>query len=130
MFKLNFESNRIEIFYRKSKDYFIDRPINYLIVYECNYRYRYYSDGRIGCVGEYSTDKFKENYTIFLKKIYSNVINYIKIDNTLTFHSLKKEFTFWKRYLTFKKYQKSLMFFEEFGLFKSLIDKIAWYASG
>jgi hypothetical protein len=130
MFKINFESNHIEIFYRKSKDYFINRPINCLFVCQYNYHYTYYSDGRIGYTGEYTTNKFKENHVIFLKKIYSNVINYIKIDNTLTFHSLKKEFTFWKRYLTFKKYQKSLMFFEEFGLFKSLIDKIAWYASG
>ena len=41
-------------------------------------------------------------------------------------HSLKKEFNFWKRYSSFKKYQKSILFFEEY-LPKSIINKIAWY---
>ena len=124
--KIDFNSSRIDIFYRNSKDYILDRPINFLIVHENfsffrDHYYISYTDGRI-----IKNILFGRIEFMILKKIYSNVINYILTDNQLTFHSLKKEFNFWKRYSSFKKYQKSILFFEEY-LPKSIINKIAWY---
>jgi hypothetical protein len=132
--KIDFKSSRIEIFYQKSNDYVLDRPINYFFCIHENFRnnidhyYISFTDGRI--IKNYEIDEiqFKFNFNSLLKKIYSNDINYILTDNKLTFHSLKKEFNFWKRYSSFKKYQKSLLFFEDqFKLPKSIINKIAWY---
>ena len=129
--KIDFNSSCIQIFYQKSKDYVLNRPIHCLIVHEIfrwniDHYYISYTDGRIlkNCQFEEIEIKFKL-YSL-LKKIYSNVINYILTNNELTFHSLKKEFNFWKRYSSFKKYQKSILFFEEY-LPKSIINKIAWY---
>ena len=126
--KIDLESSRIDIFYRNSKDYILDRPINFLIAYgsfnfNIGHYYISYTDGRI--IKNYQLHEIE---IMMLKKIYSNNINYILTENQLTFHSLKKEFNFWKRYSSFKKYQKSLLFFEDqFKLPKSIINKIAWY---
>ena len=124
--KIDLESSRIDIFYRNSKDYILDRPINFLIAYgsfnfNIGHYYISYTDGRI--IKNYQLHEIE---IMMLKKIYSNNINYILTENQLTFHSLKKEFNFWKRYSSFKKYQKSILFFEEY-LPKSIINKIAWY---
>ena len=124
--KIDFESSRISIVYKKSKDYILDRPIHFLITnqtfnFNIGHYYISYTDGRI--IKNYQLHEIE---IMILKKIYSNNINYILTDNQLTFHSLKKEFNFWKRYSSFKKYQKSILFFEEY-LPKSIINKIAWY---
>ena len=124
--KIDLESSRIDIFYRNSKDYILDRPINFLIAYgsfnfNIGHYYISYTDGRI--IKNYQLHEIE---IMMLKKIYSNNINYILTENQLTFHSLKKEFNFWKRYSSFKKYQKSILFFED-HLPKSIINKIAWY---
>ena len=129
--KSDLESSRIDIFYRNSKDYILDRPINFLIAYgsfnfNIGHYYISYTDGRIINNSELGEIEFNCRYNKHLKYIYRNVINYILTDNELTFHSLKKEFNFWKRYSSFKKYQKSILFFEEY-LPKSIINKIAWY---
>ena len=127
--KIDFNSSRIDIFYRNSKDYILDRP-NYLLYLNFkdskffNYNhYITYVDGKLG-----RTYKLNRIDLEMLEYIYRNVINYILINHKLTFHSLKKEFNVWKRYSSFKKYQKSLLFFEDqFKLPKSIINKIAWY---
>ena len=129
--KIDFNSSRIEIFYQKSKDYILDRPIHYLITFEkfrrgIDHYYISYTDGKFIMNYEIDEIQFKFNFNSLLKRIYSNVINYILTENQLTFHSLKKEFNFWKRYSSFKKYQKSLLFFED-HFPKSIINKIAWY---
>ena len=124
--KIDLESSRIDIFYRNSKDYILDRPIHFLITYgsfnfNIGHYYISYTDGRI--IKNYQLHEIE---IMILKKIYNNNINYILTENQLTFHSLKKEFNFWKRYSSFKKYQKSILFFED-HLPKSIINKIAWY---
>ena len=129
--KIDFNSSCIQIFYQKSKDYVLNRPIHCLIVHEIfrwniDHYYISYTDGRIINNSELGEIEFICRYNKHLKYIYRNVINYILTDNELTFHSLKKEFNFWKRYSSFKKYQKSILFFEEY-LPKSIINKIAWY---
>lgn len=128
-FKFDFNSSRIYITYQRSRDYIPKRPIYVLITYE---RFNYYiclSDKRIGRSQELLKEEFEERKLKILKTIYSNVINLIYINNKLIFHSLKKEFTFWKRYTLYKKNCKSISFFQQFGLPGVLIKKIAWMAS-
>ena len=110
-----------EITYQDSKDYIEGRP--YRFSFNGGRYYLDYTDKRIATVYDLTPEMFKEYYFKILKKIYSNVINFVIIDRKLVYHSSQKQFEFWKRYSRFKKYQKSILFF---NLPKAIINKIAW----
>ena len=105
-----------------------DNEVNY--GFHDNVIIPYHANWYISGTKKYGLTIFNDDQKQIINVIFQKPINYIKINGKLTFHSVCNQFSEWKMYTIFKKYEKAISFFiYDFNLNKDLIKKIALMAT-